>query len=85
MTTYRYTIEIKPAVNYHTKAAEVYVVDHTCDGCSGNGIVVNQKHIGFFNTLQEAEVAAEKLCNDLHKKLKDICIEELKTLKNAEP
>jgi len=84
MTTYRYTIEIRPAVNYHTKAAEVAVTDHTYDG-KGKGIVVEQKHIGVFNTLQEAENAAEKLCNDLHKKLKDVCVAELETLKYAEP
>ena len=78
--TYKFQISIKPCVNFSTHAAELYVVDDT-----SNQPLVKQKHLGNFATNDEAEVAAEKFCTELHAKLCVFVQDETRSLPNAKP
>lgn len=77
---YRFTIEIKPCVNFDTHSAEVYVIDDGYDGCGRYHqvrYVVRQK--------QAAEAAAEAYCSALAEELKDVVRQKLASLSNAKP
>lgn len=78
---YKFSIEIHPGVNFHTKAAEVYV----CDDSEKRQIIVQQKHIQTCATTEEAEKVAEEWCANMHRLLSETCKSYCKSLKNAEP